>query len=461
MKVNMTTKTVLTGLSFISATALLALPTVDQESVTLTQNPRSRLVTVNYVLTGDPAVVTVDFQTNNVSDGTWTSIGGEKYAGVSGDVNKLVTNVNSTCTIFWLPTKEDAWPNQRVAEGNFRAVLKAWSTNAPPPYMIVDLQDNPGETRYYPSAEAIPLGITNDLYKTTRLAFRLVPAAMVQYRMGSPSGEIGRIATREPQHLVTFTTDWYMGVYPVTQGHWSFFSKVKVSTATNNMPETAAFPVESVTWTMLRGAHYSTNSAGAYYPGRWPDDGHQVDSLSRLYEIRRVTGLPSVDLPTEAMWEYTCRAGTSTATYNGNLTVGSPYTSLDPVLDEIAWYSLNSGGVTHPVGLKKANPWGFYDMLGNVNEWCLDQYKNTQDSTKGYISSEDVFDPVGFSQTRAEMKYPCHILRGGSFDLNGSAFRSACRERFRFGHDSAANGNTGTLYKTAGFRLCCDAVALK
>ena len=341
MKVNMTTKTVLTGLSFISATALLALPTVDQESVTLTQNPRSRLVTVNYVLTGDPAVVTVDFQTNNVSDGTWTSIGGDKYAGVCGDVNKLVTNVNSTCTIFWLPTKEDAWPNQYVAEGGFRAVLKAWSTNAPPPYMIVDLQDNPGETRYYPSAEAIPLGITNDLYKTTRLAFRLVPAAMVQYRMGSPSSEVGRNASREPQHLVTFTTDWYMGVYPVTQGQNSFFGnanhKAYPSMATNNIPETATFPVDSVVWTYLRGSHHAEDShnPGHNFLGRWPDDGHQVAWNTGIYTARQVTGIPSLDLPTEAMWEYTCRAGTSTATYNGNLTFGSPYTTLDTVLDEI------------------------------------------------------------------------------------------------------------------------------
>ena len=104
-----TFKTMLAGLSAIGATVALALPVIDQSSVTLNQNPRSRLVTVRYELTGDPAVVTVDFQTNNVAAGTWASIGGDKYAQVIGDVNKLVTNVNSTCTIFWQPTAADAW----------------------------------------------------------------------------------------------------------------------------------------------------------------------------------------------------------------------------------------------------------------------------------------------------------------------------------------------------------------
>ncbi len=218
-----TFKTMLAGLSAIGATAALALPVIDQSSVTLTQNSRSRLVTVRYELTGDPAVVTVDFQTNNVASGTWASIGGDKYAQVIGDVNKLVTNINSTCTIFWQPTAADAWPNQYIPGENFRAVVKAWATNAPPPYMIVDLMDNPGEKRYYPSAEAIPLGITNDLYKTTRLAFRLVPAAAVQWRMGAPTTEVGQkydslnYASRETPHLVTFTNDYYLGVYPVTQ----------------------------------------------------------------------------------------------------------------------------------------------------------------------------------------------------------------------------------------------------
>ena len=451
--------------SALTACALSAVPAIDQSSVSLTQNPRSRLVTVQYRLTGDPAVVTVDFQTNNVAAGAWESIGGDKYAHVIGDVNKLVTNVNSTCTIFWQPAKAEGWPNQHVAGGNFRAVVKAWATNAPPPYMIVDLQDNPGEARYYPSVEAIPYGITNDLYKTTRLAFRLVPASLVQWRMGAATTEVGQkfdslnYASRETPHLVTFTSDYYIGVYPVTQKQHGFFQNtgkvVNPSTLTNNMPATATYPVDSVVWTDLRGWHMSSdaNNAGSKYKGDWPSDGHELAWNSYLYKARQVTALPSLDLPTEAMWEYACRAGTSTATYGGNLTASSSSASAtDAVLEEIAWYSANAGGISHPVGQKSPNGWGLYDMIGNLQEWCLDRYDT---SNSGRMPSDSVIDPCGPDDGGT---YPTRVYRGGS--CLEIAYR--CRAAFRAsrsGHDTSLS-NTPYL-KGIGYRICCDAMALK
>jgi len=430
---------------------VLAAPVIDQSSVNLMQNPATRLVTVRYTLTSDPAVVTVDFQTNNVATGTWGSIGGEKYAHVSGDVNKLVTKVNSECTIFWQPAKAEGWPNQHVAGENFRAVVKAWATNAPPPYMIVDLKDNPGETRYYPSVEAIPYGIANDLYKTTRLAFRLVPASLVQWRMGAPTTEVGQkydslnYASRETPHLVTFTSDYYMGVYPVTQRQHRYFWSTNPSTATNDWPATETHPVETVLWTDLRGWHMSSDSSnpGSNYKGDWPTDGHQLSWKSALNTARNVTKIPSLDLPTEAMWEYACRAGTSTATYAGDLTVASSDASAsDPALDGIAWYSANSGGVTHPVGLKTPNAWGFYDMIGNVSEFVLDEHASE-------MAAGAVIDPVG-PETGAT--YPTRGKRGGGFSTIAYQSRAAFR-----------SGNTGHAnpIKSLGYRLSCDAMALR
>ena len=468
MKTNkdMTIRTLLAGLAAVGATSLLALPSIDQQSVTLSQNPRNRLVTVRYVLTGDPAVVTIDFQTNNVATGAWASIGGDRYSRVIGDVNMLVTNVNSTCTIFWQPVDADAWPNQYLPGDNFRAVVKAWATNAPPPYMIVDLQDNPGQTRYYPSAGAVPGGITNDLYKTTRLAFRLVPASAVQWRMGAPTTEVGQkydslnYASRETPHLVTFTNDWYMGVYPVTQRQHAFFQntgKVQYpSTVTNNMPATSTYPVESVCWADIRGWHMSNdpNNSGSKHKGDWPNDGHEVAWNSNMYKARAVTGLPSLDLPTEAMWEYSCRADTATATYAGNLTVSSSDASAsDPMLDEIAWYSANSGGVTHPVGLKKPNAWGLYDMIGNVREWCLDRYDTTN---SGRMSSDAVIDPWGPVDVGG--LYPNRLYRGGFYNDIAYASRAAFRAS-RSGHDTSLSNSP--YLKTIGYRLCCEAMALK
>ena len=429
----------------VATGALHAVPVVGQ--VSMTQNPATRLVTIQYTLTGDPAVVTVDFQTNNVGTGAWVSIGGEKSAGVVGDVNRLVTKVGSACSIFWKPTKADAWPNQHIAGGNFRAVVKAWATNAPPPYMIVDLQNNPGETRYYPSAEAIPYGITNNLYKTTSIAFRLVPASLVQWRMGAPTTEKGQkygtldSSSTETPHLVAFTNDWYMGVYPVTQKQHKLFTNANPSTSTNHFPETEAHPVETVHWTGLRGNHVSSGTKGD-----WPTDGHQLDSASAIYKARTLMRLPSLDLPTEAMWEYACRAGTSTATYAGDLTASSE-NDADPVLERIAWYKANSGGHTHTVGLKDANEWGFYDMLGNVGEFVLDEWNR---ANSGSMSTDSVVDPWG---PETGVTYPSRIIRGGSgYNQNTYRTRAAKREG-DYGHASAQS------YR--GYRLCCDAMALK
>lgn len=441
MKNTPTMKRILSATVALFAAAAFAVPSIDTSSVSLTQNPSTRLVTVQYTLTGDPAVVTVDFQTNNVSSGTWASIGGDKYSRLVGDVNKLVTRIGSTSTIYWQPTKEYGWPNQHIEGGNFRAVVKAWATNAPPPYMIVDLQDNPGEARYYPSAEAIPCGITNDLYKTSRLAFRLVPASLVTYRMGARA-EVGQTfdgydyGGKETVHNVTFTNDWYMGVYPVTQRQHRFFATTNPSTSTNHFPETETYPVETVIWTKLRGEFYTTGKKGD-----WPTGGHELDKDSILYAARNVTLLPSLDLPTEAMWEYACRAETSTATYAGNLTAATSE-AADPVLERIAWYKANSDGHTHPVGLKEANGWGFFDMLGNVGEFTLDR-------SVDQMSSDDVIDPPGPTSGGS---YAYRIYRGGGWETITYRMRAAFRAG-NYGHAAAKND--------IGYRLCCSAMALR
>ena len=111
-------------------------------------------------------------------------------------------------------------------------------------------------------------------------------------------------------------------------------------------------------------------------------------------------------LPTEAEWEYACRAGTTTAYWFGNDSAR---------LGDYAWFKANAGGTTHPVGQKTPNPWGLYDILGNVAEWCHDRYSPT------YYSESPAEAPTG--PTSGDER----VLRGGSWRLSADACRSAAR----------------------------------
>ncbi|MBO7108149.1 MAG: formylglycine-generating enzyme family protein, partial [Verrucomicrobia bacterium] len=113
---------------------------------------------------------------------------------------------------------------------------------------------------------------------------------------------------------------------------------------------------------------------------------------------------------TEAQWEYVCRAGTTTSLNSGK-DLSDRYEC--PEMDEVGWYWFNSGNKTHPVGQKKPNKWGIYDMHGNVWEWCLDWY--------GSYPSSAVTDPKG-PATGSD-----RVLRGGSWDCGANGCRSANR----------------------------------
>ncbi len=205
---------------------------------------------------------------------------------------------------------------------------------------------------------------------------RLRWVAPGSFTMGSPIGELGRFE-HEAQHHVVLTQGYWLGETPVTQDLW----RAVMGT------ERAGFrgdrrPVECVRW-------------------------HDAMAFCAAANVR-VPGL-ALTLPTEAEWEYACRAGTSTATWNGDLSG----TLVAPELDGVAWYAENSGDESHPVGALRANPWGFHDMLGNVREWCADAW--------GEVCG-DAVDPL----RRGDEGAP-RVMRGGSWYDRASAQRAASR----------------------------------
>jgi formylglycine-generating enzyme required for sulfatase activity len=219
----------------------------------------------------------------------------------------------------------------------------------------------------------------------------LIPAG--EFLMGSPDSDSEATSAEKPQHRVRISKPFYLGMYEVTQAEYqrvmganpSYFSTTKVG------QDTSQHPVETVAWT------------------------DAVEFCRKLSELPEEKAAGRIyRLPTEAEWEYACRAGSATKYGFGDSEIQ---------LGEYAWYGSNSGGATHPVGQKKPNAFGLYDMHGNVWEWCQDWYSDTYYGQFARQTAAD--DPVGPSSGTNR------VLRGGaSNNYLPRDLRSANRGRY-------------------------------
>ncbi len=207
--------------------------------------------------------------------------------------------------------------------------------------------------------------------------------------MGSPKDEIGRRdGDKELQHQVTISKPFYIGKYEVTQKE---YISVMGENPSKFLGENR--PVENVTWYDAKEFCKKMNNYVL---------NEKAKEIPKNYIF---------DLPTEAQWEYACRAGTTTSLCTGkNITSERNRCSN---ADEVAWYYYNSGNETHDVGLKKPNAWGIFDMHGNVREWCRDK----EDDYPPYA----VIDPIGTSESSN------YVVRGGPFSGYTFGVRSADR----------------------------------
>ncbi len=396
----------------------------DVAGVAMTQDPLSRVVTISYTLADGPAIVTVDVRTNGVS------IGGENLWHFSGDVNRVVQP--GARTMAWRPDR--AWPGHRIDSG-VTAVVTAWATDTPPDVMVAPLDGNGGEVEYYADLASVPGGVTNDVYKTVKMAFRKIPAANVTWRMGSPLHEKGREADKEVPHAVTLANDYYLGVYPVTQEQWSNVMGNTGNPYFTYAPDRSTRPMEQITWEAVRGKAADGHD--------WPTDGHAVAPASFMGRLRSLAGM-EFDMPTEAEWEFACRAGTGTALYNG-LELENEMVSSNS-LNAIARYRYSGGcldmgmtattppqstpaaeGGTAKVGSYEPNAWGLYDMSGNVYEWCLDWYQDSPlgfDPLTGPASGSHRVERGGGNGSAA---WPCRSARRGAFAPNECKYDIGCR----------------------------------
>ena len=214
--------------------------------------------------------------------------------------------------------------------------------------------------------------------------------------MGSSVTEKKRAADEGPQKNIQLSAFW-MGAYEVTRDEFDVFYKDE--TTSQNID------VDAIT---RPSPQYIDFSLGMGKEGGYPANSmSQYAALMYCRWLYQKTGI-FYRLPTEAEWEYACRAGTNTTYFFGN---------DESQLDKYAWYEKNSEAKFQKVGQKLPNPWGLYDMLGNLMEWTMDHYEPNAYTNK---PSQDPI--VAYNIVR----YP-KTLRGGSFAENGNDLRSAKR----------------------------------
>ena len=294
------------------------------------------------------------------------------------------------------------------------------------PYMVVDLSGGVDALSYPVSyLSSVPEGGWGDEYKTTKLVLRLIPPG--SFMMGSPSDENGR-GRYEDLHGVVLTKPFYIGVFEVTQKQYQLVMASNPSYPAPTSDYLYRCPVNRISYNDIRG---SINGVG------WPTH-NQVDANSFMGRLRSKVNM-LFDLPTEAQWEYACRAGTSAALHSGKSGSGS-------AVSEIARYADNRGSNTGKagwndyqvcVGQYLPNSWGLFDMAGNVAEWCRDGWQSS-------LGTIPTIDPKGsFDSSR--------VFRGGAYNYGWDGCRSAYR-------NNTYSSSSSTSYNL-GFRVMCSPMA--
>ncbi len=387
----------------VSAMAEFGTPTV----TSIDPNASNRTVSVTYSLSGDePAIVTMTVTT-----------GGKTYDAVSavGAVNCRVS-AGSGKTVTWHP--QDDIPAGAYDVNALSVQLKAWSTSTPPDYLAVSLLA-PKCVKYYVSSNAVPGGVLDSRWKEDWLLMRRIPAKGVVWRMGCASGDYCWNAGEQddtygfqPLHYVTNAADFYLGVFEVTQGQYKRLANgaepstvgkdafSALSTASHRVLHQADWkwhPVETVSWTM------ATNATAT---------------------LAIASGL-SFGLPTHEQWEFAGRGETQWGTYNGAPHNPDHISPIGVCFQVQNTYYGGAQNVAHPqyachlpVGQKRPNAYGLYDMIGNICEWC-----------SGWFDAGQTLRPV----------------RGGELHMSGEGLGVGyCR------------GKTASLVSAEyGFRLAC------
>ena len=353
--------------------------------------PLSRMVIIDYTLGSQAATdFTVDFYCS--SDDWETSYKLSDYGTLSGEGADGTVSGTGSHTAYWTPGSTF----DNVNTDNMK--IRVTAEEVPPAYMVVDLNNNCAISYL----DDVPSGGWTDEYKTTKMVLRYVPAGTFYMGTLDNAVEPHREDTDLSKHEVTLTKAMYVGVFEVTQGQYELVTGSNPSQYNGDNR-----PVEKINF-------------------------NDVTASGGFFDILNARTSLTFGLPTEAQWEYACRAGTNTDLNDGeDLTNGT----TDSKMAEVGRYSNNTsdakGGYDYRphtiVGLYSPNAWGLYDMHGNVHEYC-------RDFITPYTDTESVTDQVGLTD------YSYVTIRGGSHGTNAIKCRSAAR---KFSMKNFSNNSQG------------------
>lgn len=247
----------------------------------------------------------------------------------------------------------------------------------------------------------------SEVIEQTDVTIELVPIPGGQFEMGSTESEPGRTADEGPVRQVKVDPFW-MGKYEITWNQYEIWGE-NIDITRRQIFSSPATPRDAIADAVTRPTPPYTDMSFGMGKQSHPAICMTQHAARKYCEWLSAKTGRFYRLPTEAEWEYACRAGTKTAYSFGD----------DPsALDEYAWYAENTDDNYKPVGLKKPNPWGLFDMHGNVSEWTLDQY-----SAKGYQPADGVIE----NPLQIPLKLYPRVVRGGGWDEPAEDLRSANR----------------------------------
>ena len=379
--------------SFCCATGLLH----GAVTVTGVSQGDDRVVSINYTLDREQ-IVTFGVETN-AGNGVWVRLDGARLNRLTGDFGRLLPA--DAYQIRWSP--DLAGFDAALAAGSVRFVVNAYEKDDPPDYMVVDLAANVSAAHprfsFFERAEDLPGGLlANEDYRMRLLVMRRIRAKGVTWVMGSSAMENGR-QTDETAHQVTLDADYYLAVFPLTHAQASVIVGSRFMGSTN-------FPVRRALRIKDRVfySQYSPAARGTPYPME-PEATSVVGKLRTLCLNASKVQMLAFDLPSEAQWEFACRAGTTDGQWNDGSLIDRNWTKETATSETLPGRYLagetaatiwdNKETVDPDVhgppiaGSYPPNAFGLYDMHGGVWEYCLDTYAEDITQLNGAIRTDD------------------------------------------------------------------------